>query len=226
MLKIKKLLSLAVAGAMMLSTMVVSAGAVDVNHDVQSPALDSNVTIVNLSDNITSQQIQEIASATSACIKQKDGTTIPVNSVVTVEDVSMPVGLADTDSIPSAYKVTLSATASNEKEVYDNGDKKGADFDVSATLGMIWIDGPGLDNVIKEVSGVRVVKKGTIDSAKVQWGDGWKSALTWTSKNVINRSTFLYRPNETVSCPKASYSIIPKGALVSLDLTVSSSVFQ
>ena len=225
-MKIKKMLSLAVAGTMMLLSMVVSAGAIDVNHDAQSPASDSNVAVVNLSDNITSQQLQEITSATSACIKQKDGTTIPVDSVVTVEDVSMPASLADTGSTSSDYKVILSATASDEKIVADSGEKNGGTYNVAATLQMIWIDGPGLDNVIKEVSGTSRVLKGTMASAEVQWGNGWKSAVTWTSKNVINRSSFLYRPNETVPCPKAQYAIMMNGAMSDLVLTVSSSVLQ
>ena len=114
----------------------------------------------------------------------------------------------------------------DEKIVADSGEKNGGTYNVAATLQMIWIDGPGLDNVIKEVSGTSRVLKGTMASAEVQWGNGWKSAVTWTSKNVINRSSFLYRPNETVPCPKAQYAIMMNGAMSDLVLTVSSSVLQ
>ena len=48
---------------------------------------DSNVTVVNRSNAITNQELREIENTVGAHITLKDGETIPVDSIVIVEDV-------------------------------------------------------------------------------------------------------------------------------------------
>ncbi|BAK99161.1 hypothetical protein OBV_19630 [Oscillibacter valericigenes Sjm18-20] len=211
----KKLTSLALALVMCLS-LYIPAFALD-----NSPDSNPEVRVVNHSDSITAQELQEIVSSTSAYLTLKDGTAVPVDSVVTVEDIAAP----DVSPNQNSYKVTLSATASSDKIVSDSAEKNGS-VTASATLELIWVDGPELDNVIKKVSGTLNVVKGTVSEATVRYGIGWVSALQWTSKDVTGKTSFSYSPNLTVQCPKADYSIVFEEAMVAMSLSVSSSVFQ
>lgn len=220
----KKLTSLALALVMCLS-LYIPAFALD-----NSPDSNPEVRVVNHSDSITAQELQEIVSSTSAYLTLKDGTAVPVDSVVTVEDIAAPdvspnQNAYNVSANQNSYKVTLSATASSDKIVSDSAEKNGS-VTASATLELIWVDGPELDNVIKKVSGTLNVVKGTVSEATVRYGIGWVSALQWTSKDVTGKTSFSYSPNLTVQCPKADYSIVFEEAMVAMSLSVSSSVFQ
>lgn len=219
---VKKIVSLFLVAVTFLC-MSVPAFALDAPITVSSP----EVTIINCSSKIPASALAEIEKAVSAQVTLTDGTVIPIASTVTVEDVSSSVYSTNAISSENSYKVTVQATASDDKIVSDSGEHNYSNIRVSATLQLIWTDGPGLNNVIKKVSGTRTVLKGSVNYAKVQWGDGWRSALTWTEKDVTNVNSFSYSPSVTVNCPKAQYSIMmvdePIGSLL---LTVSSSVLQ
>lgn len=190
---------------------------------------EPEVTVVNLSKSIAPQTLQEIVDSTGAQLVTDDGTIIPIDSVVTIEDCSVAEfsSLKNVSPEQDAYKVTVSTTASDDKVVSDSGDKNGAEFNVSATLQLIWVDGPGLDNVIKKVSGTLTILKGKVkDATYVEWGNGWQSALNWTTKRIGDKSSFTYYPNQTVACPASLYSVFVEGASVALTLKAYSSVFQ
>lgn len=181
----KKMMSFVLAMAVCLS-LSTPAMALD------EPSVDStpSVKVVNLSEDITAQELQKIVSSTCAYTMQDDGTIIPIDSVITIEDASLEYCAERTLSAQKAYKVTLSATASNEKIVVDSGSKNTSDIQASATLEMIWIDNFGLNNNIKSVSGSIHVIKGKVSEAVVQWGDGWVAG-GYEKRDVTNKTSYL-----------------------------------
>ena len=220
---IRKVVSLALILAI-LSSINLSAYAVA----QPSQTNDATVTVVNLSDSITTHEIDEIVSSTHACIKQKDGTVIPIESVVTIEDISEPSYYSNNTPDQKSYKVTVNATASDgvDKIVSNSGNKNNENVNATATLTLVWTDGPGLENVIKEVSGTIRVDKGRITSSYVDWGNGWETAVNWHREQLRDVPRFVFYPTMKVPCPKDMYTIIFANDFLSLTVIVSSSVFQ
>jgi len=143
---------------------------------VENPVQET--TIVNLSHEISAQELHEIEQSVGAYVTMSDGKTAPVASVVTTEDVPLNECSAYALSDENSYKVTVQTTASNDKIVSDSGEHNYSGLHVSATLELIWTGGSGLNNVIKKVSGARTITAGSVNWTTVQWGDGWKTALT------------------------------------------------
>lgn len=193
---------------------------------------DSDITVINLSERITPQELQEIASCVTAQITKEDGTVVPVEATITVEDLSVEDSVYSTYSKMSSiegnsYKITLNAVASEDKIDTDSGAQNGTGYNVAATLQLIWTDVFGVDNIIKEVSGTLTILKGTVDEDSfVEWGDAWEGALRWTSRKVGTKPSFAYYPNETAIAPAAAYTVYIEDALVNLCLSVRSSIFQ
>ncbi len=214
----KRIISLLMAVCLMVAICVPTATASGVSDDP--------IKIVNHSRSISASQIAEIKESVGANLVMNDGTEVAIPSVVTIEDI--PTGGISTYSLSSErqYAVSVEAAASTNKTVTDSGDQNFSGIHVSATLNMVWTDGPGLDNVIYSITGTKKITEGKETWGKVQWGDGWKSALTWTQRDVSGTGEFHYWPGVTVSCPKAQYSILMDGAPWTLVLTVSSSVLQ
>lgn len=220
----KKVMSfaLAIALSLSLSTTVLAT-------DNPSTDFSPNVTVVNLSNNLPDQELQEIVDSTGAYIKQDDGTIVPVSSTITVEDIPVTNRSRDTTSVENAYKVTINATLSedgNDKNVTDSKDKNSSAARATATLTIVWTDNFGIDNVFKEVSGSLRVDKGTVESAELRYGDSLTSALNWRTLDVKGRNEFSYYPNMTTPCPVADYSIKFEGDGFTLYVHVSSSMFQ
>lgn len=198
----------------------------------------ANIDIVNLSSNISEDEIQEITANVSANLVYKDGSEVPVDTIVTIEDVSTVNSKTrtmfnETDS--KSYKVTVSASAntdnnsntnSSRKIDSDSADKNTSKVVASATLQLIWTDKSGLNNVLNTVSGTKTVTKGSVSSATLKYGDGSRSSILWTTKNVKYMNSFSYTPNITAADPSASYSIVFNESSIALSLSVSSSIFQ
>ena len=147
----KKVMSfaLAIALCLSLSTTVLA---------TNNPSTDfsPNVTVVNLSNNLPDQELQEIVDSTVAYIKQDDGTIAPVSSTITVEDIPVTNRSRNTTSVENAYKVTINATLSeddNDKNVTNSKDKNSSAARATATLTIVWTDNLGPENEFKEVSG-------------------------------------------------------------------------
>lgn len=217
----KKITALLIAFSTLCSMSVTAFAA-----DMPVTKTSTDVTLINLSDKISDKELSEIKDTAHAYVTLHDGTIIPIDSVVTVEDVVedgiSPYSLSD----PKSYKVTVQAAASSDKIVSDSDYINGKDFNASATLQLIWTDGPGLDNYIKQVSGTLNVVKGTVTEGEVRWGNGWDSAMKWDSRSVGAKSSFSYSPNKKVPCPKADYSVIIEESFSNLYISVSSSVTQ
>lgn len=214
----KKVISLLMVVCLTVVVCVPTATAKDVSN--------AQITVVNHSERISASQIAEIKDSVGAYLVMEDGTEVSIPSVVTIEDV--PTNDVSTYSLSpeKRYAVSVEAAASTNKTVTDSGDQNFSGIHVSATLNMVWTDGPGLDNVIYSVSGTKKIIEGKETWGKVQWGDGWRSAITWTEKDVSGKGSFYYWPGEKVPCPKAVYSILMSGAPWTLVLTASSSVIQ
>lgn len=226
-MKIKKLLSTAVAIAM-----VTCMGTTAFAMDKSLGEIESNIEVINLSDNISIQTIQEIASSVESSLIYDDGTVVPVDAIVTIEDISITNYHSSEVSLQNSYKVTLDTSISeqtetpNSRKIDSDSDDKNGSVVASATLELIWTDGPGLDNVIDKVSGNLTVEKGRVSDGEVRYGDGWRTIAFWTKKDVGSASSFSYRPSITVPDPSAVYYVDFENETFGLSLRVSANVLQ
>lgn len=98
----KRIISLFLAVAMLFC---VSFSAVA--YDTADWDSEQEVTIVNLSDTISPQELTEIEQSVGAHIVMNDGRTVPIASVVTVEDIP-PANFSTYALSPeNSYKVTV-----------------------------------------------------------------------------------------------------------------------
>lgn len=192
----KRFMSLLLAMAMLFA-LSAPALALDTSAlDTSVVAPQSDMVVVNLSGSITSQEVQKIVDSTIVGLKKDDGTIVPVESVLTIEDVPVFTYANRIAQNENAYRVTVSATIEGDEKFVSKSDDNNSDYvTASALLQMIWIDGPGLQNAIKEVSGSLRVEKGTVTSATVRWGEGTQAASNWERRDVIGRSSFSYTAN-------------------------------
>ena len=211
---ISKLLTVVVLGSMVF-TMSMSAFAAQVTPQ----KAEAKVEVIALSEDISATTLNEISNSVYAGLVYPDGTTVPIDSVVTVE--KLPSTFKSSVESYDSYAVTLSG-----KVVSDSADKNTSHTNASATLKMIWTDGPQWNNSIDEVSGTLDVIKGKVVSGKVRYGNGWLSGLQWTERDVGSSSSFAYYPGMIVQDPSASYGIIFEDELVSMSLKVSANILQ
>ncbi len=183
----------------------------------------ANVTVVNCSQSITAQQITEIKEAVDSYVILNDGTKVPAESVVTIEDVSTDEYSCYSLSPNNTYKVSVQARASTDKIVSDNDYKNKGETNASITLEMVWTDVTGPNNVLKEVSGTLSVIKGTVVSGEVKWGDSIMGG-NWAKRDVGSSSSFSYTPDFSTYCPSASYTV--QFTDCNLYAKVSASIFQ
>lgn len=216
-MKMRKILSLALSCTMVLGIMIPSVSAQDL-----TPDMEPEVTVVNLSESISTQEVQEIVSSTTAYFTLEDGTTVPVDSVVTIEDAPLT-----RSALPgqNAYQVTISAAASNEK-VVTNANEKNGSVTATAVLSMIWIDNLGFNNVIKEVWGSRVIYVGTEKKGTLIYGNYGSSTVGWTKHIVTGPVEFRFYPNKKVDCPSAKYTVSFNETNSELTVKVTATVRQ
>lgn len=225
----KKLISLVISLGMLFSMSAnVFAYADDTDMKIsgttsnRTAAESSEITIMNFSKSISSEELQEIVHGTDACMVFEDGTVVPVAYVVTIEDVATPRNMAESQN---TYKVTVSADVSEDKMDNDAGVMNG-NVTASATLELLWTDVPGVNNVIKRIKGTLTLHKGTVEVATVRYGDTWVTPLQWIPIDVTGMSSFTYFPNVTTIAPGTGYTIIFEEAVFSLYLRASSFILQ
>lgn len=194
--------------------------------------VEDRIKVINLAENITDDCIDEITDSINAGLMYQDGTIVPVDTVITIEDISDSKARGISNTNENSYKVTVEASVSendnmptSRKIVSDSGDKNGS-VEASATLQMIWTDVLGPNNILDQVSGTLTVKKGTVTLGIVKYGEGYRSAIAWKSRDVGAASSFEFNPNETYLDPAACYEIEFQEDFFSLYLTVHSSIFQ
>ncbi len=208
---VSMLLTMVVLGGMA-RAMSVSSLAADVDYKEN----EAKVEVIALSEDISEATINEISNSVYAAVVYRDGTNVPIDSVVTIERLPTTVQLST-----NSYAVTLSGKVDDDK-----ANKSTSHTNATATLKLIWTDGPQLNNSIDEVSGTLNVVKGKVLSGKVRYGDGWRSAMLWTKKDVGASSSFSFFPQVKASDPSADYSITFEDENVVMYLKVSASVFQ
>ena len=211
MRKLKKML-LMVLVIVMIASMSTSVFAVQTSKE----AAESNIEVVALSADIDASVLDEIENSVGACLVYKDGTTAPIDAVVTVE--KMPT---TAKSAADTYAVEVRSKLDS-----DTADRNTSHTNASARLKLLWTDGPKLENIIDEVSGTLDLQKGKVTSGEVRYGNGWVSSALWTVKNVGGASSFRYLPNMRANDPSASYSLGFEGELFTMYLHVSANVFQ
>ena len=221
----KKILSFIMIGSVLLSSSTMWAQEKEV-------AFEEKVKVINLTENITDECIDEITDSVSASLVYQDGTMVPTDMVITIEDISNTNSRNISNLIEKRYQVTVEASVSevtdeaNARKIVNDSAYKNGDVVASATLQIIWTDVFGPENILNEVSGTLEVVSGTVKSGTVKYGDGFYSAVGWTEKNVGSRKSFTYNPNETAFIPTADYWVYFKDELFGLHLSVSSSLFQ
>lgn len=211
MLKFKKKLSTVLAVGM-IASMSTSAFAAQPSKEVAEP----NVEVIALSADIDASVLDKVENSVGACLVYKDGTTVPIDAVVTVE--KMPT---TAKSATTTYAVTV-----RSKLDTDTDDLNTSHTNASATLRLLWTDGPDIQNVIDEVSGTLHVEKGKVLSGTVLYGNRMVSSMLWTKKEVGSAPSFTFKPNMTVMSPAASYSVGFEDEIFGLSLSVASTIFQ
>lgn len=211
MLKFKKKLSTVLAVGM-IASMSTSAFAAQPSKEVAEP----NVEVIALSADIDASVLNEIENSVEACLVYKDGTTAPLDAVITVEKVPTTA-----KSAADTYAVAVRSKLDS-----DTDDRNTSHTNASATLKLLWTDGPQLENVIDEVSGTLDLQKGKVTSGEVRYGNGWVTPALWTVKDVGGTSSFSFYPNMTTIDPSASYTLGFEGEISTMSLRVSANVFQ
>lgn len=224
MKKFNKITSFMLAVCAVTSLMSVSASATTI-----PTKSNQDMKIINLSDSINENELNEIKNSVGAYLIY-DGNMIELSdSILTIEDIATSEYRSANSN---SYKLTLNADINEQEEknsrkiVSDSGDKNSSNVNASATLQLIWTDNPGINNVIDQVSGTLTVKKGTVKSAEVRYGEGGRSAILWDKFDVTNRSSFSFKPNKTVVDPSADYSILFNDSFLGIYLKVSASILQ
>lgn len=197
-----------------------------------APQKSNGITVLNLSDSITENEIEKITDGICAGLLYEDGSTENIDTVVVVEEIKEKTLRSNYALQDKSYKVTVSAGISQEdadtnarKIVSDSADKNGSVV-ASATLQLVWTDVLGWNNTLDRVSGTLTVESGKVTSGKVRYGNGIRSALLWTEKNVGSSTSFSYTPNLTVYNPAADYNVEFEGTDFSLYIRVAASIFQ
>ncbi|MDR2953460.1 MAG: hypothetical protein LBV43_00060 [Prevotella sp.] len=212
----KKLISAILAMAMV-ATMGASAFAEDA-------VPSSEVTIETLTENISQEIVTDIKESVSSGLRYADGTVVPVDSFVTIEEA--PVMRARSQGIddPQTYLVTVRAGV--KKTDSDTEDRNSGSKSASIYLQLTWTDNAGTGNVLNSLS-TRLTNSGfKVTSGTLKYGDGSRSAATWTTKNIGSTSSYSISPNLTTYDPAASYTVMLEGELFSLFTTVGANVFQ
>lgn len=226
MLKMKKMISIIVVACMLfgINTTVLAAETSSVE--------ESKVKVVNLSDTISTQTIEEITSAVGAFLIYDDGRIAEIDSTVTIQDECAINSRSVNTYSQNSYIVTVNASISeqddspNTRKVDSDSSDLNLGVNASITLQLKWTDNLGVQNVIDEVSGTLYVENGTVTSGVVRYGDGIYSDLRWQVKNVGASRSFLFRPNMTVLDPSANYTVKFKESSVALAVNVSASILQ
>lgn len=214
MLKIKRILAVVIS-----MTICANLGitALATNETVDA---EENVKVVNYSETISEQEIQEIVNDVNASLAYEDGTIVPVETTITIKDVETSVGkLRNSDSL-NTY-----AVAASSKIESDADSKNNEGVSASIYLELVWQDVLGPNNIFETVSGYVDITQGTINTSYVSYG-GVGDAGSWRELDLGNQTSFSKNVNIVANTPSASYHVIFKGAVFELNVSVTPSIFD
>ena len=176
------------------------------------------VSVINNSENIDENMIEEILETTSAALIYDDGTVIPLETEIVIEDI----GSSEiTRSGGNIYSVT-----STTKIDIESADKDDENVLATVTLQMIWEDVLGPVNKLVNYSGEIRVTKGTMKTVKISYGNAYEMADAECYEMNWSLKTFYGDVNKNYVAPFVSCDVKFKDAKYSLYVMVKSSVFD
>lgn len=181
---------------------------------------NTNVQVINRSSKISQQAINELVNDVSASLTYKDGTTVPVETTVVVEDVDSYVAKARGFNENNTYRVTAETKVESDS---DNKNDEGVNASVNISL--YWQDRLGVNNYFESVEGGISLIKGSIRSSTLHYG-GLESGYTMYTKNLGTKKSFDVNVGMYVLTPTASYHVQFDNAIFELNVSVTPSVLD
>lgn len=179
---------------------------------VQNP----NVRVINQSEHISAQEIQKLSDSVSASFVKEDGTVIPLDAEITIEDVA-----TNTRSAGNTYRASVRAKS---KVSSGSNDKNSQGVTASAYASLTWTDNLGILNDLTYIEGNVDITKGVMTSSLAEYGDG--NQWLYKTKHTIGKKTsFSKSVNLQVGQPKLVYTVSFKDAGY-LAVTVMPSIFD
>lgn len=171
-----------------------------------------NVRVVNHSTQISEQALQELVNDINVSMEYDDGSVIPVNSVITVEDIT-----SNNKSKTGAQEYQVSVRSKIES---DADSKNNEGVSASIYLELRWIDNPFGNNVFESIEGNVDIDKGTISSSKVVYCDMLTAAANKNLNLGTKTSFYKYLGYEAFQ-PHASYHVKFVDATWELNVSVT-----
>lgn len=179
---------------------------------VQNP----NVRVINQSEHISAQEIQKLSDSVSASFVKEDGTVIPVETEITIEDVA-----TNARSAGNTYRASVRA---NSKVSSGSNDKNSQGVTASAYAAITWTDVPGIYNNLDYIEGNVDITKGVMSSSKAEYGDSkhWMDKMTYP---IGKKTSFSKSVDLQVATPYLVYTVFFKDAGY-LEVKAKASVFD
>lgn len=181
---------------------------------------NANVQVINRSSTISERALDELANDISASLTYEDGTSVPVETTVIVEDVDRQMAKESGFDVSNTYRVTAETKVESDS---DNKNNEGVNASVHISL--YWEDRLGPNNYFKSVEGGINLIQGTISSSQLRYGDATRMILD-TIKNLGTKRSFNVYVNEEVYAPHAIYYVYFEGAIFHLDVSVTPTIFD
>lgn len=181
---------------------------------------EENIKVVNYSETISEQEIQEIVDDVKASLVYEDGTIVPIETTITIKDVETITSTLRSSDSSNTYAVTA-----NSKVESDADSKNNEGVSASIYLGLVWQDVLGPNNILESVSGYVNVTKGTIESSTVKYGAAGEAG-SWTTLELGKQTSFAKSVNMEAYIPHATYTVYFEGATFYLNVSVTPTIFD
>ena len=133
----------------------------------------------------------DIIENTKAFIVDEKGNKIDVSVTdVEITEVNVPFVYKSTNSVTRAYTAKVKTSTNNENS---NG------INAASSLSMTWIDGPGANNSITNLTGYWVVISGTFQHGKIFWGSDDVSDNVYRDVGISFDEDINYTSTNTIS---------------------------
>lgn len=186
----KKFISLLTSLCIVTSLCAPAAGAVS---PVEEPV--GNIEVMNYSRYISDTDVEELKDGINATYTTSTGKVIPLDCVVTVEDVMInPAGARSAEG--RTYAVTVTAEKKSEPNSETVNDEKVA---ATAYMTMMWTDVEGNKNTIDRLYGGITVSRGTLSNGLVLYGNSHTRPMNRPNFSLGTSASFDRAVNYTSS---------------------------
>lgn len=172
--------------ASIVATMLTGSAFAYTAEDMES---DGTTTVVCLSDNFDTAAIEQVEEGVSAYIVDDAGNTIPLNCEVTISEVPQTISATSPEGPRYSMKVSTEV-----KTKYDENTLEMPGIICTVEIYMDWIDGPGIYNSIERLYGECTMTKGTLQKARVSWGNAHNRCVKYKVLDG-NGSSFDFDPD-------------------------------